>query len=219
MYKCATAGRTVNRKTGDIYVTHASQWSCPPDCPFMDSGCYGEHGMQWFHTRRINNSKERRPVDIARVEAAEIDALKPMGLPLRLHVVGDCRTDAAARTVGEACERYIGRGGGPVWTYTHAWHHVRRDSWGNALSVLASVESDSGCARAVHRGYGVMRVVAASPPALELGVWCPQQSGKVESCADCLLCARPNLRKPIVVVAHGSGQRKIRASLARKGVL
>jgi hypothetical protein len=80
------------------------------------------------------------------------------GRPLRLHTVGDCRTDEAARIVAAAAERYMDAGGGPVWTYTHAWRLVDRASWGR-VSVLASCETPEQVELARARGYATAIVV------------------------------------------------------------
>jgi hypothetical protein len=77
---------------------------------------------------------------------------------MRLHTVGDCRTDEAAKIVAAAAERYMDAGGGPVWTYTHAWRLVDRASWGR-VSVLASCETPEQVELARARGYATAIVV------------------------------------------------------------
>jgi hypothetical protein len=94
-----------------------------------------------------------------------IDALTGDRL-LRLHVVGDAKTDAAARELGAAARRYSARGnaqrrGKKVWTYTHAWRAVARESWGDAVSVLASVETVREAREAMAKGYAAAVAVAA----------------------------------------------------------
>src|ERR1700722_11786350 len=101
-----------NRKLGPVSATYASQSSCPQSCPWFGKGCYAEHGPTSHTTRRLNRSAVRGAARIAQAEARAIDALTGDRL-LRLHVVGDARTDAAARTLGKAAQRYAKRGNAP----------------------------------------------------------------------------------------------------------
>src|SRR5207248_895946 len=96
---------STNAKLGAVSATYASQASCPPSCPWFKQGCYAESGPTGFTTRRLNRSDVRGAVRIAREEARAIDALTGDRL-LRLHVVGDARTKAAARVLGAAAQRY-----------------------------------------------------------------------------------------------------------------
>ena len=130
---------TENRKLGPVSATYASQWTCPRTCPWLHAGCYAESGPAGYVTHRLNGSNTRNALTIARQEARLIDGLTG-DRHLRLHVVGDARTDSSARVLADASKRYMRRGGHTVWTYTHAWSTVKRSSWGR-VSVLASVES------------------------------------------------------------------------------
>ena len=108
-----------------------------------------------------------RSVDVARAEAAAIDGAfrgGPIdGRPLRLHTVGDCRNRTAARIVGGAVVRWLDRGGGKVWTYTHAGADVPRLAWGPRMSVLASVDTLDQVGKAIAAGYAPARYVADFP--------------------------------------------------------
>ena len=186
-----------NRKLGGCAATYAAQASCPGSCPFRDNGCYAEKGFVALTTRRLNGaSGDATAIDVARAEAAAIDAAKPRwaGQPLRLHVVGDCPDNECAETVAAAARRWRERGGGPVWTYTHAWRDVDRLSW-EGVSVLASVHSKDEAAEAEAHGYA-----AAMVGSHENGkrAWredgtryvpCPQQHGLAD-CRTCGLCFR-----------------------------
>jgi hypothetical protein len=218
---------TDNRKLGLVSATYASQSSCPRSCPWFGAGCYAEVGHVAHTTRRLNRSALRSPVEVARVEARAIDTLTGDRL-LRLHVVGDCRTNAAARVLGQACRRYarcgmLPRRGKKVWTYTHAWRTVARESWGDAVSVLASVETVRDARVAMAAGYAAAVVVAAferSSAYLVDGVTvlpCPEQTRGV-SCRDCGLCRDDErLRRSALVIgfqAHGSGGPAVRRRLS-----
>jgi hypothetical protein len=149
------AEKSQNSKTGVVSATYAPIQSCPKSCPFLDSGCYAQTGNTGIHLSRINRAarlcKKERPIDIARAEAKKIKGLTGKR-PLRLHVVGDCKTSRAASIVAKASEEYHGRHGQQVWTYTHAWKEIPREKWGN-ISVLASCETLKECEHAMERGY------------------------------------------------------------------
>jgi len=178
--------RSLNRKTGTAAVTYAAQGSCPTSCPFLGAGCYAEGASIGIHTRRLNAAaRNATALEIALAEAEAIDAMEVRleGQALRLHSVGDCASNLAARIVARACARWQERGGGPVWTYTHAWREVDREAWG-IVSVLASCETFAQVAEARERGYAAAIVVEEFGAGM---VACPAQT-RHTSCTDCRLC-------------------------------
>lgn len=213
--------RTGNAKVGPVSVTMASQASCPSDCPWLHSGCYAESGPQGIHTSRLNKSTDTDAELIARTEARAILGLSGTR-PLRLHVVGDCRTSNAARILGYAVTKYMQ----PVWTYTHAWRTVARDAWGR-ISVLASCETAAQVREAHKRGYATALVVAehTSDSAYTVDgikvVPCPQQTGKSENCTTCRLCWDDGKLKAIGATigfsAHGARAKRIQERLVTIG--
>jgi hypothetical protein len=197
---------SANKKIGNAATTYAAQTSCPTSCPFFaGGGCYAENGsIGKFVTAPLNraaNAVEHDAVDVAKAEAAAIDKMKVVpGEDLRLHTVGDCATDEAAQVVAAACARYRARGGGPIWTYTHAWRDVARESWGE-VSVLASCETAADVALAKARGYATqitvegfvsdrrhaLKAVEGEKAAGVDVLPCPEQTRGV-TCTDCRLC-------------------------------
>lgn len=188
--------RSANRKIGDASATSASQSSCPVDCPLFNAGCYAEKGLQGIHTRRLNKSPLRAADRIAVAEAREIAKLSGRRA-LRLHVVGDARTDLAARILARAAKRYSAKHGAPVWTYTHAWKRVKRASWG-AVSVLASCGTLKEAEAAMRAGYAAAMVLepgerhpvdgkAYMTPDGVKCIPCPEQTRGVQ-CTSCRLC-------------------------------
>lgn len=189
-----------NAKIGDAATTYAAQVSCPSSCVFSaGGGCYAETGrVGKFVTAPLNAEASKvsaTPLEVALEEAEAIDSLPTVsGRPLRLHTVGDCKTDETARIVSAAAERYMERGGGPVWTYTHAWATVERASWGR-VSVLASCETSDQIEAARSRGYAPSVVVEEFPTntryqSVPLGTEvlpCPAQTAHV-NCSTCRLC-------------------------------
>jgi hypothetical protein len=164
-------------------------------CPLYDSGCYAEDGNQGLqHTAKLNeaagiNTGKRAvgkdpsrsrytPEDVAEDEAAVLRIVHPfwqllrLNNGVRLHVVGDCVTPAAARTVGAAARLFAeGRltGAGVresgaadarnVWNYTHGWRDVPRSAWPGEISVLASCDTVEDLEEAHRKGYGAAVVV------------------------------------------------------------
>jgi len=189
---------SLNVKLGVASTTYVSQVSCPSDCVFRNAGCYAERGtVGMVATRHLNKTAEEEnadAIDVARAEAEAIDTMATVvGRPLRLHTVGDCASDEAARIVSEAAERYMERGGGQAWTYTHGWRDVERSSWG-AVSVLASCETQEQVMEAAERGYAAAIVVDefADRRRHNIGLIdilpCPAQTTESVHCSSCRLC-------------------------------
>jgi len=195
------------RGKGEVATTYASiEASCPESCELRTDGeCYAKGGMVGFVVRRLDAAtKGHAPLETAKQEAVAIDgAFKGRAVPqdgakggrdLRLHTSGDCSTTEAANIVGGASRRWRERGGGDVWTYTHAWRDVPRSAWGEGVSVLASVDNVAEAKAAREQGYAPARYVAEFPSAkgwTENGVrWiaCPAQTTENTGCADCRLC-------------------------------
>ena len=201
-----------NSKTGIVSATYAPMQSCPKTCKFLDKGCYAQSGHCGFTARRITENVPRKkgPVYIAEAEAKEISKLTGK-YPLRLHVVGDCRTPQAAEIVANAAFKYSLKEDQPVWTYTHAWRDVPRASWGN-VSVLASCETFEEVQEANGKGYATCMIRYAPfekrfkwngftmQPCLEM------TTGK--QCKDCKLCFNDKLLRGhktiICFFPHGS---------------
>jgi hypothetical protein len=215
--------KSTNSKTGLVSATYAPIQSCPKTCPFIDGGCYAQHGHCGIHLRRLNKNaqaqKKTRASDIARIEAQAIRELKS-NLPLRLHIVGDCKTPKAAEIVARASGEYIQKTAQPVWTYTHAWKTIPREKWGN-ISVLASCETIEDAKYAMERGYAASIVRAKIfKHAFEYQgvnmVPCPEMVRNVP-CNKCKLCTKDqmliNSKRVICFFPHGSGAGKARQAL------
>jgi hypothetical protein len=238
----ATAkARSQNEKLGSCATTYAEQRSCPVSCVFFDGGgCYAEDGpVGKFVTQPLNRAAQAReatPEDIAQAEADAIDALQvpEPGWPMRLHTVGDCKTDEAARIVAAAARRWVERGGGPVWTYTHAWQEVQRASWG-LVHVLASCETPEDVQQAEWLGYATAITVKEFPGRKLYRIKaefeeellddertrvipCPAQTTEGVSCSSCRLCMDSDrLREQDLTIGfaiHGTPLLRRRARLA-----
>lgn len=143
---------------------------------------------------------------------------------MRVHVVGDCKTDATAKIVGTAMVDFENRSGKDAWTYTHAWKDVAIKSW-NGAKVLASCETGKEVSLARSLGYATVLVV---PEHLsnkmysydgESVIPCPEQLGKTD-CAHCNLCMIPDKlmerKLSIGFAAHGIQKNKVKDILVTK---
>lgn len=178
-----------------VSTTYVGRESCDFACPYYgNKACYGDAGTLYpIVIRRDAAAYGMTPLELAEAEAAEIDTL-PATDGLRLHTIGDSKTPDAARTVADASERYMERGGGPTWTYTHSWRDVPRIAWGR-VSVLASVETIADGHRARAAGYALAYTVekhASKKAYLDANgtrrTPCPQQTGAALDCMGCGLC-------------------------------
>jgi hypothetical protein len=209
--------KSSNAKVGDVSVTLASQASCPSICPFRGSGCYAESGPMALHTNRLNSDPITSSIAIAQQEAAAIRNLSGKR-HLRLHTVGDCRTDRAARIVALAAAEFSAKHGKVAWSYTHSWRTVSRKSW-MQVSVLASCETMQDIQEAQDRGYATAIVVEHHPEngrAYKVGeqtiIPCPQQTRENVTCASCGLCRRDGdllaRKQTIAFAVHGAGKKR-----------
>jgi hypothetical protein len=216
--------------------------TCPNSCVFKNGGCYASAGFAKQTLRAMDHNAKALKLtgdEVIAIEATEIDATYTYGsgVPqdggrhgtagrdLRLHVGGDVSSTKGALMLAGAAARWLMRGGGTVWTYTHRWERVPRDAWG-VISVLASVEDTEAAERAHALGYAPALVVAAhkSRKAYDLQgvrrrklrvVPCPAETGTT-TCVKCRLCLDQDLHKMGVAIgfaAHGLGAHKVRLKL------
>lgn len=210
--------------------------TCPDTCAFKGNGCMAESGFTRVLGRRLDvGAIGLSGEDVARQEAAAIDqAFHGKRIPgdglggrrdLRLHVGGDVASAEAARILAQAAARWLARGGGTVWTFTHRWRDVPREAWG-CISVLASVETIAQSAEAFALGYAPALVVPEFPngqkawrPAPWLkAVPCPAETGK-RTCVECRLCLDRPLHEmgvAIAFAAHGHGAEQVQRALTQE---
>ena len=217
-----------SKKADATYVSIKA--SCPKDCAMMGEGCYAELGYVGITTHRLDShAKKMTPLDAARAEAkAIIESYKggavPQGRDLRLHVAGDSRTIKGTRVINKAVAEWKARGGGDVWSYTHAHSHVPRSEWSN-VSILASVDSIAEVAEARKNGYAPAIVVPEHPAdgkAFKMDgsdtkwIPCPAQTRHV-GCTDCRLCFNADRLHAgnfgIAFAAHGAKKEPLKRHL------
>ena len=212
MKKAIAVETTDNIKTGPMSTTYASRSSCPSSCPMKKGGaCYGESGPCRFVWQRLGNGGT--PEQIALEEASQIDRLTGM-TDLRIHTVGDCRTEKAARILAGAAKRYLKRGrpGVKAFTFTHA-QNIPYRAW-FPIEIIASCETTSQVKKMQAKGYPTAIVVenfAKEGVYVKDGVCilpCRHQVGKAHSCLQCRLCLNASaLKKQGITIGfkiHGS---------------
>ena len=208
-----------NSKVGDVAATYAPiAQTCPVSCPLRNNGCYAQSGNVGFKVRRTEEYSEGMNGDtVATLEGDEIADMAshaPAGHAMRIHVSGDATSDYRAQQMARGARVWAG----PIWSYTHAWDEVTRESWGR-VSVLASCETLSQVILAAAKGYAAALVVASHPEngrafTTPLGVKvipCPSQTRGV-ACTDCRLCWNDKLLLAqgacISFSAHGATKKR-----------
>lgn len=217
-----------------IDATYVSiESSCPSSCPLKSSGCYAQSSFTGITVRRLDTeAKDLSILQVARAEAKAIDQSYkggniPKGRDLRIHVSGDSRTLAGTRIINKAISRWIKRGGGTAFSYTHAWRHVPRDEWSN-VSILASITTIGEVSLARQQGYAPAIVVSDFKDDKVFTIensdikWipCPAQTkpgGKDIGCSDCRLCMKADwlfeTNRGIAFAAHGVKKNEIKKRL------
>lgn len=196
-------------------TTYASiDHTCPKGCPYKGAGCYAEAGASHLTMGRLNKRAARfdwSALEISFAEAELIDRAWGNGVPqdgarggrdLRLHVGGEVSCKLGATALGMSARKWVGRGGGSVWTFTHRWREIERDRWGSSIAVWASCETPADLAEAHQAGYAAAITVPSFPDGtktFELGdhrvLPCPAQT-RGKTCVECRLCLdrEPELR-------------------------
>lgn len=206
----------------------AAQASCPVSCPFLGAGCYAESGPQGIHTARLNKSVNGESAEgIALAEEIEIGKLSGTR-PLRLHIVGDCKTSTAALIVSHAAWLYRRKHNMPVWGYTHAWREVHSGYYRiNGVTMLASCETIAEVKQADSLNY---RTALTTTKFKQNTAWkengftfvpCPEQTGKTKNCTTCKLCWHPQDKLPktvIVFETHGVRSKTANLKITEKAL-
>lgn len=201
--------KTLRGRRPHVAATYASiAVTCPTTCIFNGNGCYAEGGFVGLATNDLR--REGEPLEAALEEMGHIfkflGARKRVpqdggrdgqqGRDLRLHVAGDAKTDEAAKTLAFMERTWRQMGGGNVWTYTHAWLSVKRESWGK-ISVLASCETPLDIILARSHGYTptiTVRSHRGATKAYKLPgvdgkiIPCPAETRDDVTCVSCRLC-------------------------------
>lgn len=212
--------------------------TCSGSCPFKDRGCYVQAGITGRLIRQLDAAAFGMcSLDVIREECALIDSVFPSGVPqdgfvggrdLRLHVGGDASTERGAEMLARSADLWQRRGGGSVWTYTHAWRQIDRRAWG-VISASASVETVEEADDAWFSGYVPVLVLprferagayrlGGSSTGLRLIPCSAELRGS--NCAECRACidsAHMRGRYAIGIVVHGQWRKIAAEGLRRVG--
>ena len=224
------SGNTKIMGSKKVDATYAAiKSTCPDTCSLKGEGCYAQTSFVGMINRRMERrARGGSPLEVARAEAKAIDESYkggevPADRALRIHVAGDSRTQKGSRSINSAVARWKKRGGGKVWSYTHAWRHVPRDVWSN-VSILASVADTTEVEAAKAQGYAPAIVVSEHPsdkaytlPGSDIKwIPCPNQTRGV-GCTDCRLCFDANRlfesNMGISFAAHGIKKNDVKRHL------
>ena len=207
--------------------------TCPDSCRFKPSdgaagACFVPSSFTRFSMERLEaEAAGVRPEEVILDEVRQIDdAFNGGPIPqdgarggrdLRLHVGGDAGSKEGARLLAMAARRWRLRGGGAVWTYTHLWRAVPRSAWGEAITVLARVETAKEIEAAKERGYPSAIAVEAFPDGVRaysksgskaLIIPCPAETREGVTCIQCRLCLDRELlalNRAIGLKVHDNG--------------
>jgi hypothetical protein len=118
--------------------------------------------------------------------------------------------------LAKAALRWLDRGGGPVWTYTHRWREIPIDAWG-PIFVWASCEKITQVREAKALGYRTAITLNSFSSECsyelngELLIPCPEQT-RGRSCVECRLCLDRSTKHEasIAFAVHGKREHKVR---------
>ena len=218
----AKSGRPRNMPRGpyvtSTYVSIAA--TCPDSCRFKGAGCYAQEGSAGgYVAERDQLVRSMSGLEVTRLEVRLLDRLYKDGIPqdggaggrdLRLHVSGETSCVDGAQALAGMAKRWLARGGGAVWTYTHRWREIPSETFG-PIAALASVETNLELHQALERGYAPAMVVPEfpSPRAFRREgvklIPCPAELGE-RTCTECRLCLDEDLvgsRTGIAFAYHG----------------
>lgn len=213
-----------NSKIGKCDAVYLSMKTCPSSCPLKGNGCYAEDSYVGMLTSKLNKeAADLGSIKLAMNEAQVIrESYKGGHVPnadLRLHVSGDCSSVRAVGYVRRAVEDWRRRGGGSVWSYTHAWKEVHRKHWG-LVSCLGSIERVEDVDAVRKQGYVPAVVVShleSAGKSFEGGgvkfIKCPAQEKENMTCDKCRLCFDDkkllNKNMGIAFSSHGARKNKL----------
>ena len=209
--------KSSNKKTGPIPVSTTEESTCPPSCPFINSGCYAKSGPLALHWKKTSNGTQKNLTDWAGL-CSFIEQLPP-GQLMRINQAGDIPRngdDIDTFLLEQLTKANTGR---RAYTYTHHKlnrHNVQaiKKANANGFTISASTESLEAADAAMDKGLNAVTVVSskqkppARTPAGRRVVVCPAQTKDGVTCSTCKLCS--NKRDFVIAfIAHGSQKKKI----------
>jgi hypothetical protein len=180
---------------------------------------------------RLTTASVNAPlIQIQQQECKGIEGLSGK-LALRLKVGGDTPSAEYAEGLAKSCEIYTAKHGQPAYGYTHNWHNIPRQAFGQ-ISMLASCDTVAEISEAKALGYATATVVSSfpnGPKAFDIDgnkvIPCPNQTARKDKpiqCVDCRLCFNDSklISHNITIgfVAHGRKSEDLKVTLGHKGL-
>lgn len=206
--------------------------TCPNTCRFKGNGCYVQDGRASMAMEKLDAAGwHLEGTEVNKLEAEMINSVWAKGIPqdgyaggrdMRMHTGGDFASPLGAFYLAEAASKWMARGGGAVWSYTHRWSAIQVETFGPDLHVLASVETAAEADQAIQEGYtpAITMVTFYREKAYNIPgskhlkvIPCPAQT-RHRKCNECRLCFK-SLPKGVMIgfQLHGTGAAKARKRL------
>ena len=230
--------KSSNKKTGPIPVSTTEESTCPPSCPFINSGCYAKSGPLALHWKKTSNGTQKNLTDWAGL-CSFIESLPP-GQLMRINQAGDLPRkgdDLDTFLLEQLTKANTGR---RAYTYSHHKrnkHNIEAMKKANkkGFTLNASTESLSDADNVIDQGLPAVTVLSSDnenikaykgkdgktyykvnarlfTPAGRRVVVCPAQTMENATCSTCKLCSKQR-NYPIAFIAHGSQKKKVEAVL------
>lgn len=208
---------SANRKLGGIPASTTSRSSCPDNCSYKGSGCYGDGGPISMHWKAVSEGPRG---DDLKTFCSKVKQLPKFQL-WRHNQVGDLPGKDGVLNAEQVHQLISANRGKKGFTFTH----YNPDNPDNAnLIALCNAKgftvnlSAETLAQADHfMSLGIAPVAMALPadamrnrvtPAGHTVKVCPATVSDT-TCALCAMCADPKRKTIIGFPAHGSGAKKV----------
>jgi len=219
----------VRKKTGKIFATYSEKATCPSNCPLLDKGCYGSNLFYLdMHWNKVSSGERGSSLTEA---VKELKALPP-GTRVRHNILGDLpksdipgslQTSQASQIDdlidGQALKALVDAfRGKQAFTFTHyslSWANLTMIAYAVKSGFIVNISSelnnvDKKAEQAEKFGIPVAVVLPSSyegqktakTPAGRPITICPEQTGKVSNCADCMLCYRKDRKAIVGFIVH-----------------
>jgi hypothetical protein len=205
-----------NKKTGPIPVSSTDRGSCPDECSYKDSGCFGENAPLVFHWNKLNHTGLTLDELCTRYEDL------PRRQLARHNVVGDLPKREDGLINVDALERITAAASRiDLFAYTHfsPYEYVNHDAIlaanRSGFTINLSCESYDEADNYIDMGIGpvVLSVPRGTPKVTHTKkgrqvTLCPADYSPM-TCDRCGICAVSERKSVIAFTAHGSRAAKV----------
>tara|TARA_Y100001951_G_scaffold67266_1_gene54215 strand:- start:125 stop:850 length:726 start_codon:yes stop_codon:yes gene_type:complete len=209
--------RSTNRKLGPMPCSYVDKSTCPPSCPLMGAGCYGEAGPVSIHW---NNVKTPWRAFLGQIKAI------PAGMLWRHAVAGDLPGKGNSIDTGQLWQLIHANGDSRGFTYTHKplsnlyKQTVKRINEKTPFTINLSADSLADADRKAAWNVGPVAVVvpsgitlATSTPKGRSVMICPATYNPQINCQSCRICATAKRDFIVGFPAHGTRKNMINERL------